>query len=323
MLAAARRVCLRRERLASAAALCTASAASAAGVHGVAAAGFSAGSAAAYDAGRPEWQLSHARAALALAGISRRTRASACGARFPGAPVLELGAGTGKFTAALVAALAEVAPAGAAPHVVCAEPSPGFAAAWRSRAAALGARGAALRLLPAPAADLSALGGGACSAAFAAQALHWFAEDGAGAEIARVLGKNGIFISLWNCRDAARAGAWLEDYEAVIASAYAPDTPSWLSRRWEGWARGSAHFEQPPALMRWERDAGGHVGDAATMLAAAMSISEIARSPPADRRRFEDRLRAAIARAPRLPGGDNILMPMYTEALVLRVAAAA
>ena len=287
-------------------------------VHAVAAQGFVASSAAAYDAGRPDWQLSHARAALALAGVSRSSPASADGL-FPKAPILELGAGTGKFTAALFAAVAEVAPAGARPHIICAEPSEGFAAAWRSRCGALGARGTGLSLLAAPAAGLQELPDGACSAAFAAQALHWMADDASGAEIARVLGSGRALVALWNCRDASRAGCdWVREYEAVIASAYEPGTPSWLSRRWEAWARGSAAFQQPPALMRWEREAGGALGDERTMLDAALSISEIARRAPLERAAFEARLRAAVARAPRREDG-LILMPMYTEALVMRV----
>lgn len=307
-------------------------AAAATSVHGVAAAGFVAGSSAAYDAGRPEWQLSHARAALALAGVSQRSPVGACAATgrplFPAAPVLELGAGTGKFTAALVRAVRDVAPAGAAPHVVAVEPSPGFAAAWRVRAAALaaeaeaaGAPAPALTLLSAPASDLRALAPGACSAAFAAQALHWFADAGAGAEIARVLGAGRAFVALWNCRDSTRA-QWVREYEAVVHSAYAPGTPSWLSRKWEAWALAFAGFDQPPAIMRWEREAGGHLGGSDTHLAAAMSISEIARRAPDDRARFEARLRAVLAAAPREAGGDSILMPMYTEVLVARIAPA-
>jgi len=287
-----------------------------ASVHSVAADGFKASGAAAYDAGRPEWQLSHARAALALAGVSRSSATSPDGRLFPATPLLELGAGTGKFTSALFTAVAEVAPPGALPHIVCAEPSEGFASAWHSRVRALGARGAGLSLLPAPAAALGALGDGACSAAFAAQALHWFAEDAAGREVARVLGRGRALVALWNCRDASRA-AWVRDYEAVIASAYSPGTPSWISRRWEAWARACPSFQQPPALMRWEREAGGHLGDEATMLAAALSISEIARRTPEDRASFEARLRAAIAKAPRGEDG-RVLMPLYSEVLVMR-----
>ena len=69
--------------------------------------------------------------------------------------------------------------------------------------------------------------------------------------------------------------------------------------------------------MRWEREAGGHLGDEATMLAAALSISEIARRTPEDRASFEARLRAAIAKAPRGEDG-RVLMPLYSEVLVMR-----
>lgn len=297
-------------------------------VHAVAASGFSAESAATYDAGRPDWQLSHARAALALAGVSRSSRASADGRLFPARPILELGAGTGKFTAALVASVAEIAPAGAVPHIVCAEPSEGFSAAWRARVRALGAAGSGLTLLNAPASALSGVADGSCAAAFAAQALHWFADDSAGLELARVLGSGRTLVALWNCRDAGDS-AWVRAYEAAIHDAYEPGTPSWLARRWETWARSSPHFVQPPAVMRWTRDGGGHFGNAETMLAAAMSISEIARKAPAERAIFQERLRAAIALAPPAPtataanaavAARQILMPMFTEVLVMRVA---
>jgi hypothetical protein len=133
---------------------------------------------------------------------------------------------------------------------------------------------------------------------------------------AGVLGRGRALVALWNCRDASRA-AWVRDYEEVIASAYSPGTPSWISRRWEAWARACPSFQQPPALMRWEREAGGHLGDEATMLAAALSISEIARRTPEDRASFEARLRAAIAKAPRGEDG-RVLMPLYSEVLVMR-----
>lgn len=105
-------------------------------VHAVATSGFTAAGAAAYAAGRPEWQRLSVDAALDAAGVfpSLGVARSACGGTdvFPPNPVVELGAGTGKFTTELLAALRARAPRGAVPHVLAVEPSPGFRADRKS-----------------------------------------------------------------------------------------------------------------------------------------------------------------------------------------------
>lgn len=287
-------------------------------VHAVSVTGFSAGSAQSYEAGRPEWDLAHFREMLSLAGISASTPSA--GGLFPAAPVLEVGSGTGKSTRMLLAALRELAPAGAAPNLICAEPSTGFADAMRELVSPAGVQ----RLLITPASDLSAVADGSVAAVFVAQALHWFSTDAASAEFARVLAPGGVLVACWNARDAARALEWMPAYEEVILSAYTPGTPAYFKRDWERHARRCALYKQPPRILQWPRASGGHVGDANTMLQAALSISEIARRPAEERADFERRLRAVIARAPRLPpaddGAERILMPMFCEVMVCEMA---
>jgi SAM-dependent methyltransferase len=127
------------------------------------------GAAAAYAEHRPDYAQEAVRWALEPA---------------PGPRVLDLGAGTGKLTAALVALGADV---------TAVEPDPAMLAELH-------------RLLP----EVRAMSGGAeaiplpdacVDAVVAGQALHWFDMAVAGPEIARVLVPGGVLAGLWNMDD--------------------------------------------------------------------------------------------------------------------------
>lgn len=100
--------------------------------------------------------------------------------------VLDLGAGTGKLTAALV---------GAGHRVVAVEPDPQMRAAFAvtGPGAELSAGTAERIPLPAASVDAAAVG----------QAWHWFDPARALAELARVLRPRGTLGILWNSRDVS------------------------------------------------------------------------------------------------------------------------
>lgn len=98
--------------------------------------------------------------------------------------VLDLAAGTGKLTVALVALGAEV---------TAVEPDPAMLAELRRE---LGA----VRSLPGRAEDIP-LPDGSVDAVLVGQAMHWFELDLAIPEIARVLAPGGVLAALWNVDD--------------------------------------------------------------------------------------------------------------------------
>jgi SAM-dependent methyltransferase len=113
-------------------------------------------------------------------------RAAVCWAldRAPGRRVLDLGAGTGKLTATLVAVGVEV---------VAVEPD---AAMLSELHRAL----PAVRAVPGDAEGIP-LADGSIDAVLAGNALHWFEMADAGPEIARVLAPEGVMAGLWNVVD--------------------------------------------------------------------------------------------------------------------------
>lgn len=127
------------------------------------------GAAAAYAKHRPDYAQAAVRWALAPA---------------PGQRVLDLGAGTGKLTATLVAAGADV---------VAVEPDPAMLAELRGALPAVRALSASAESIPLP--------DGSVDAVLAGHALHWFDMAVAGAEISRVLVPGGSLAGLWNVVD--------------------------------------------------------------------------------------------------------------------------
>jgi SAM-dependent methyltransferase len=127
------------------------------------------GAAAAYARHRPDYAQAAVRWALAPA---------------PGPRVLDLGAGTGKLTATLVAAGADV---------VAVEPDPAMLAELRGALPDVPTFSGSAESIPLP--------DGSVDAVMAGHALHWFDMAVAGAEIARVLVPGGILAGLWNVID--------------------------------------------------------------------------------------------------------------------------
>jgi SAM-dependent methyltransferase len=133
-----------------------------------------------YERGRPGWP----RKAVEVPGLPAT------------ATVVDLGAGTGKLTRVLV---------GLFDRVVAVEPADAMRRLLVTLCPQAEARAGNGQAIPLP--------DGSVDAVFAAEAFHWFDDDQALAEIARVLGANAPLILLWNLP----AGPW----EPSITSAEA------------------------------------------------------------------------------------------------------
>ncbi|SDK50825.1 Methyltransferase domain-containing protein [Glycomyces sambucus] len=102
----------------------------------------------------------------------------------PGPRVLDLGAGTGKLTATLIALGVDV---------VAVEPDPAMLTELRRSLPGVDARSGSAEAIPLPDASVDVV--------LAGNAMHWFDMALAGPEIARVLAPGGILAGLWNVVD--------------------------------------------------------------------------------------------------------------------------
>ncbi|MBM0234581.1 class I SAM-dependent methyltransferase [Micromonospora sp. STR1_7] len=118
----------------------------------------------------------------------------------PGPRVLDLGAGTGKLSATLVALGAEV---------IAVEPDPAMLTELRRALPAVRALSGSAEAIPLPDASVDVV--------LAGNALHWFDMAVAGPEIARVLAAGGILAGLWNVMDDRID--WVAELERVAGGA--------------------------------------------------------------------------------------------------------
>jgi SAM-dependent methyltransferase len=116
--------------------------------------------------------------------------------RAPGSRVLDLGAGTGKLTAALVAVGADV---------IAVEPDPAMLSELRRVLPDVESLPGSAEAVPLPDASVDAV--------VAGNAMHWFDMSVAGPEIARVLVAGGALAGLWNIFDDRVD--WVADLERV------------------------------------------------------------------------------------------------------------
>jgi SAM-dependent methyltransferase len=195
----------------------------------------------------------------------------------PGRTVVDLAAGTGKMTKALLAR--------ARARVVAVEPAPRMLDRLRESAPGAEAREGTAEAIPLP--------DGSADAVTVAQAFHWFSNDRAIGEIHRVLRPGGRLALVWNRR-------WLRaPAQAALDELLEPwkpdDVPRHKTDDWRVAIEATALFE--PVAERelpWtqEVDRAGFVGRfASTSFIAALDPAEHGRALAAAERvarRFEE-----------------------------------
>jgi SAM-dependent methyltransferase len=193
------------------------------------------------------------------------------------AEVLDLGAGTGKLTRVLTPRYR---------RVVAVEPLDGMRAILERVVPAAESRAGSAEAIPLPDASVDGV--------FAGQAFHWFANDQAIAEIARVLRPGGVLALIWNSPDDDRPSPLPEGYQAYLKELHDAGlsifegAPPWQDVIAHG-PFGEVHEAAVPH---------DHVLDRAGVLDNARSVSWIASLPDDEREAVLQRLDELLSDGP-------------------------
>ncbi|MBV8605331.1 MAG: methyltransferase domain-containing protein [Pelomonas sp.] len=211
-----------------------------------------------------------------------------------GREAVDLGAGTGKFTALL-------ARTGAGLSAV--EPVDKMREQLAQRLPAVRALEGTAQAMP--------LADAAVDAVVCAQAFHWFASEDALAEIHRVLRPQGRLGLVWNVRD--ESVDWLARVTAIMTP-HEGDAPRFYKGDWrrpfEGAAAAAWFTPLQCRVLRHE-----HVGPPeAVILDRFLSVSFIAALDASRKAGVAAQLQALIKEHPDLRGRDIVAVPYRTEA---------
>jgi SAM-dependent methyltransferase len=204
--------------------------------------------------------------------------------------VLDVGAGTGKLTRVLVRRYA---------RVIAVEPLDGMRAILERVVPDAEALAGRAEDIPLPDASVDGV--------FAGQAFHWFANDDAVAEIARVLRPGGVVCLVWNGPDEDRATplptaflAYLDELRAEASKGERPPFAEVIGRG----PFGEVHESGVPH---------DHVLDRVGLLDNARSVSWIASRPPDDHERVMRRLGELLPEGTySIPNLANVLWAVRT-----------
>lgn len=231
-----------------------------------------------YDRSRPDYSVEAVAWCLAPAGEAPLG-------------VVDVGAGTGKLTGALLALGHEV---------VAVEPDQMMLARLRD----VHGDGARLTCRTGCAEDLG-LPDGSVDAVIAGQAWHWFDEELAGAEFARVLRPGGIAAAIWNTRN--EAVDWVRAWSEIVEEGAHPTGRKLIAHQ-GGPVFGSAFDDREDATFHHEQRL---TPDDVVALAASRSYTI---TLPAERRAA---LLAAVedlvATNPDLAGRDTVTLSYVVE----------
>ncbi|HUZ82324.1 MAG TPA: class I SAM-dependent methyltransferase [Gaiellaceae bacterium] len=192
-----------------------------------------------------------------------------------GAEVLDLGAGTGKLTRVLVERYR---------RVIAVEPLDGMRAILDEVVSTAESVAGTAEAIPLPDASVDGV--------FAAQAFHWFANDEAVAEIARVLRPGGVLALVWN--ESADPSPLPGSYRAYLDALHPPSLDAVLA----GVAWSELIGRGPFGVLSEATVGHEQAQDRAGVLAFAQSVSWIAHRPDDERAAIMRDLEALLPAGP-------------------------
>lgn len=206
--------------------------------------------------------------------------------------VVDLGAGTGKFTR-LLSTLA--------PTLTAVEPVAAMGAQLRKLLPDVRLVNGTAESIPLPSASADAV--------VCAQAFHWFSTEAALAEIHRVLKPGGRLGLVWNVRD--ESVDWVAAITDIITP-YEGDTPRFHTGLWRE-AFNGMYFSAPDVTCFPYN----HVGSPQEVIMDRfLSVSFIAALADGSKASVTAQLQALIDTHPALKGRDTVAFPYQTQAYV-------
>ncbi|MCY1140826.1 class I SAM-dependent methyltransferase [Actinoplanes sp. Pm04-4] len=204
-----------------------------------------------------------------------------------GPRVLDLGAGTGKLSATLVALGAQV---------TAVEPDRAMLSELRNAQLSVRSLPGNAEAIPLPAASVDAV--------LAGNALHWFDMDVAGPEITRVLTPDGVLAGLWNVLDDSVD--WVAELARIAGSAVIGprDTPA-------AWRVVAAAMRLPFGSPEQAAFPHAQRRSAGSLVATLATRAGVLVMPDQERNATLDRIRAYLASRPETADGEFAL-PMLT-----------
>jgi SAM-dependent methyltransferase len=204
--------------------------------------------------------------------------------------VVDLGAGTGKFTRRLLTTGA---------NIIAVEPVQEMLTQLTHIVPMVAARSGTAENIP--------LNDGAADAVVCAQAFHWFATPAALREIRRALRPGGRLGLVWNLRD--ESVDWVAAMTAIMTP-YEGDAPRYRSGDWR-----KVFPAEGFGPLYEHRFRHGHTGDPEQVIVdRVLSVSFIAALPRAQQHVVAAKLRDLIAMTPDLSGHEEVTVPYETVA---------
>lgn len=204
--------------------------------------------------------------------------------------VLELGAGTGKFTKRLLTTGA---------NIIAVEPVQEMLSQLMLALPTVVARSGTAESIP--------LNDEVVDAVVCAQSFHWFATRRALDEIRRVLRPGGFLGLIWNVRDESLD--WMAAMTRIM-DPYQGDAPQHRTGEWRGLFPGAGF-----GPLHEQCFPNGHRGPPEQVIVdRVLSTSFIAALARPQQRIVEARLRDLIATTPALSGRDEVTVPYRTFA---------